>query len=150
MANVSSKTEIEKLIVGFLAAKTEAIFAYVFGSFVQRDHYHDIDVAAYLKDDFNKENVKRFPYGYESSLISELSLLTRKNIDFVVMNKAGILMQQRVINKGILLFSKDERFRIRYENNIRKLYIDTQHLRNIQRYYLTRKIDELTKSISND
>ncbi|MCL4512065.1 MAG: nucleotidyltransferase domain-containing protein [Bacteroidetes bacterium] len=134
------KTQIEKQIADFLKAKTEVMFAYIFGSFVQKDYYHDIDVAVYLYEDFDKNDRKKFPYGYESFLLSELNLLTRENVDLVIMNSAEILIQQRVINRGILLFSKDERLRIQYENYIRKLYIDAEHLRKIKRHYLARNI----------
>lgn len=135
-----NKKVIENKIKQFLFSRPEISFAYIFGSFVQRDHYHDIDVAVYLSDDFNKNDMKKFPYGYESCLISELILLVRKDIDLVVMNNAAIMIQQRIINKGILLFSKDERKQVFYENYIRKLYIDAEPLRKIKRYYLAGNI----------
>ena len=135
-----NKNIIEIKIKEFLFGRPEISFAYIFGSFVQREHYHDIDVAVYLSKDFNKFDMKKFPYGYESCLISELNFLVRKNIDLVVMNNAEIMMQQRIINKGILLLSKDERKRVFYENYIRKLYIDAEPLRKIKRYYLVKNI----------
>lgn len=135
-----NKDEIENKIRKFLFDKTEVTFAYIFSSFIHKDIYHDIDIAAYLSPSFNKNDFEKFPYGYESLLISDLSSLVRKNIDFVVMNNAGILIQQRIINKGILLFSKDERKRISYENYIRKLYIDAEPLRKIKSYYLEKNI----------
>ena len=73
-------------------------------------------------------------------MISELTLLVRKKVDFIVMNNANITLQQRIINKGILLFSKAERIRISYENYIRKLYIDSENIRRIKRKYLNEKI----------
>jgi len=150
------KSEIENQIADFLKTKGEIMLAYIFGSFVQNNYYHDIDVAVYLREDFDRKDFpngslreKKHPYGYESSMIGELSSLTKMNIDFVVMNNATILIQQRIINKGMRLFSRDESFRIQYENRIRKLYIDYQHLWNIQRYYLSKHIDELTKRTDN-
>ena len=137
-----NKNIIEIKIKEFLFGRPEISFAYIFGSFVQREHYHDIDVAVYLSKDFNKFDMKKFPYGYESCLISELNLLVRKNIDLVVMNNAEIMIQQRIINKGILLFSKDEHIRISYENLIRKLYIDSENIRRIKRKYLNKKISD--------
>lgn len=137
---MNNKINIEDTIRTFLKNKIEITFAYIFGSFVQRDQYHDIDIAVYLSDDFNKNDLKKFPYGYESILISELTLLVREKIDFVVMNNADITLQQRIINKGILLFSKDENYRITYENRIRKLYLDSENIRRIKRKYLNKKI----------
>jgi predicted nucleotidyltransferase len=131
-----NKSEIIDNITKMLQGNAEILFAYVFGSFVRRDDYHDIDIAVYLKTEFDKNNNIKFPYGYESGLISELNRLVRKEIDFVVMNNADITLQQRIINKGRLLFSKNDRTRLRYENYIRKLYIDAEQLRKVRRYYL--------------
>ena len=136
-----NKDAIKKNIAGFLREKKEITFAYLFGSFVQKDNFHDIDIALYLARDFNKNDLEKFPYGYESRLISEINLLVREKIDLIVMNNAEILIQQRIINKGYLLFSRDERVRISYENFIRKLYIDTESLRSIKKHYLSLRIN---------
>ena len=137
---LSDKKNKEKIIAEYLIAKDEVLFAYIFGSFVDKDNYHDIDIAVYLKDDFDKNDFKKFPYGYESGAIADLFLLLRRDIDFVVMNCSEILIQKRIIDRGIRIFSKDERKRISYENYIRKLYIDSAHLRNIRRHYQSGKI----------
>ncbi|MEO8398323.1 MAG: nucleotidyltransferase domain-containing protein [Ignavibacteriaceae bacterium] len=136
-----NKEQIKKQISDFLKEKEEIILAYIFGSFVQNENFHDVDIAVYLRKEFDKNNFKIFPYGYESGLISDLTSLIRRNVDFVVMNNADITLQQRIINKGSLLFSKDEKFRISYENYIRKLYIDAENLRRIKQYYLIKKIN---------
>lgn len=133
-------TLIQNKINEFLQSKDEIIFAYIFGSFIKNEKYHDIDTAVYLNKNFNKNDLEKFPYGYESFLISELTFLAREKVDFVVMNNADITLQQRIINKGTLLFSKDERIRIMYENLIRKLYIDSENIRRIKRKYLNIKI----------
>ncbi len=136
------KDYIKKNIAVFLRGKKEITFAYLFGSFIQKDYFHDIDIALYLDKDFNNNDLEKFPYGYESGLISEINILARKKIDLVVMNNAEILINQRIINKGYLLFSRDERARISYENYIRKLYIDTESLRKIKRHYLSQGITD--------
>ena len=134
------KALIKNNINHFLQSRPEISFAYIFGSFTQNENYHDVDIAVYLNKNFNKNDLKKFPYGYESILISELTLLVRRKIDFVVMNNADITLQQRIINKGALLFSKDDLYRIAYENLIRKLYIDSDNIRRIKRKYLNQKI----------
>jgi predicted nucleotidyltransferase len=134
------KTEIENKIKHFLESRIEIGFAYIFGSFVKNENYHDIDIAVYLNKNFDKNDLIRFPYGYESFMISELTFLVKKKVDFIVMNNAEITLQQRIINKGTLLFSKDDHIRISYENFIRKLYIDSENIRRIKRKYLNKKI----------
>jgi len=137
---MSEKKHIENKIIEYLNKREEILFAYIFGSFISKDHYHDIDIAVYLTENFDKNDTKKFPYGYESYMIPELNLLTRKNIDFIVMNSADIVIQKKIITQGKLLFCKDERKRIYYENYIRKIYIDTEELRKIKRHYLSNKI----------
>ena len=131
-----NKNEIYDKIKKTLQSKDEILFAYVFGSFVHRDDYHDVDIAVYLAEDFSKHNLQKFPYGYESILISKLNILIREEVDLVVMNRADITLQQRIINKGISIFSRDVKKQLAYENYIRALYIDGEPLRKIRRYYL--------------
>lgn len=107
---------MKKRFLNISQIKRKIVFAYIFGSFVNKDKYHDIDVAVFLKKDFNKFNNAMFPYGYESEFISNLTILTKKKIDFIVINNAEITIQQRIVNNGICLFSKDELKRINYEN----------------------------------
>lgn len=136
------KKEVFNKLKNFLSDRQEIDFAYLFGSFVKLDHYHDIDIAVYLEKNFNPDDYKKFPYGYESNLIADISALLRTDkIDLVIFNKAGILIQQRIINSGILLFERNRYKRISYENYIRSLYIDAEPLRRIKMFYLKRYLN---------
>ena len=136
------KKSIENKISEFLQSKQEISFAYIFGSFVQRAQYHDIDIAVYLSDDFNKNDLKKFPYGYESSIAAALTnLLHTDKIDIVVLNTAPLLITNRIINTGKLLFDKNKFNRIAFENNSRKMFIDNENFRKIRTYYLLIKIN---------
>ncbi len=136
-----SKQEIESKLFQFLSNRPEIDFAYLFGSFVINDRYEDIDVAVYLRDTSVLADRVVHPYGYESSLIGELSsLLHTDKIDFVVLNKAGLTLFTRVINKGKKLFDRDKLRRVHIEDTVRKEFIDTQPLRDIQNYYLAKKL----------
>ncbi len=64
-----------------------------------------------------------------------------KDVDFAVMSKASISLPQRIVNKGLLLFCKDDRMKIQYENTVRRLYIDAEHSRQGQSCYLPGYID---------
>lgn len=137
---MKEKTHIETEIRKFLQNRSEIIFAYIFGSFIRTDNYHDIDIAVYLDKNFDKNDLKKFPYGYESMLLGKLTDLLREKVDFIVLNNADITLQQRIINKGSLLFSQNDSLRISYENFIRKLYIDSENIRRIKSKYLNNKI----------
>jgi len=136
------KKEVFNKLKNFLSDREEIDFAYLFGSFVKLDHYHDIDIAVHLEKNFNPDDYKKFPYGYESNLIADISaLLKTDKIDLVIFNKAGILIQQRIINSGMLLFERNRYKRISYENYIRSLYIDAEPLRRIKMFYLKRYLN---------
>jgi predicted nucleotidyltransferase len=135
-----NKENIYNTLGELLYRKPEIEFAYVFGSFVKSGLYYDIDIAVYLARDFNTRANNQFPYGYESSLISEIMLLLKtEQIDLLVLNKAGLLLQKRIINSGHLLFEREKYNRIKYENYVRKLYIDTEPIRKIKLYYLSKQ-----------
>ncbi len=136
-----TKREIIKKIAGYLEKKDEILFAYIFGSFITSDNYHDIDIAIYLKNNFNKMNLDKFPYGYESELISNLINEIKKPIDLIELNNAGLTIKQRIVNKGLIIVCKNERKRIAFENYVRKMYIDAENLRRIKRKYLKKKIE---------
>jgi hypothetical protein len=80
-------------------------------------------------------------FGYESTIVGELSSLLRTDkIDFVVLNRAGPTLFTRIINSGTLLFERDRPRRIDIENTARMEYINVQPLRDIQDFYLARKL----------
>lgn len=135
-----NKKDIEQKIKEYLFNYDEILIAYLFGSFVNKEYFHDVDIAVYLKNDFNRNDFKKFPFGYESELSSNLSQLLKIKVDFIVLNNSEILFQQRVINNGKILFSKDDKYRIYYENHIRKIYLDLEPVRKIQNFYLNQKI----------
>lgn len=136
------KKEIYNKLKNYLQDRQEIDFAYIFGSITKSNHYHDIDVAVHLEKNFNPDDYRKFPYGYESNLIADISaLLKTDKIDLVIFNKAGILIQQRIINTGMLLFEHNRYKRIAYENYIRGLYNDAESLRKIKMFYLKRYPD---------
>lgn len=127
------KIEIEEKIKDYLKNRDEISFAYLFGSFITDIKYNDIDIAVYLKPDFDFNNLKLYPFGYEADLIGNLSLiLSTDKLDLILLNKANLLAATQVFNSGSLLFEKDRFFRIKIENSIRKEFIDTQKYRDLK------------------
>ncbi len=136
------KNKIKEIICCYLESKQEILFAYLFGSFCLKDKYRDIDIAVYLNPEFNFRDTDKYPYGYESDIIGELNLkLKTDNIDFIVLNKANLLLSKQVYNTGVLLFERDRFFRIKVVNSIRKEYIDTRHLSQIRELYTKKYLD---------
>ncbi len=139
-----AKTEIARLLQEFFSNQPEVEFAYIFGSFVQRERFEDVDVAVHLRDTSVLADREVHPYGYESSVLGELTrLLHTDKIDFVVLNHAGPTLFTRVINKGIRILDRNPIKRIEVENAVRREYIDAEPIRRIQNYYLLRKLRDL-------
>lgn len=137
------RAKIEELLVSYFSARSEVMFAYAFGSFALHDRYEDVDVAAYLIDLGVMNDRGSHPYGYEATILGELSaLLHTDKIDFVVLNTAGLTLSTRVINKGKILVDRDIMKRIHIENSVRRQYIDAQPLRDIQTHYLLKKLKD--------
>ncbi|MDI6803868.1 MAG: nucleotidyltransferase domain-containing protein [Bacteroidota bacterium] len=136
-----NKQDITDSIKNYLYPKSEIDFAYIFGSYLQTDYYHDIDIAVYIKNGFDYKNLNLYPFGYASLLSGELSKIIKTDkIDVVIMNDAGLLILHRIMNKGFLLFDRDTFSRIYFENQTRKEYIDAGHLRKIKDIYIKAKI----------
>ena len=126
-----NKQDIKEKIRNYLYQKSEIDFAYIFGSFTQKDYYNDIDIAVSIKSGFKYKNYNLYPFGYASVLSGELSKFIKHNkIDVVIMNDAGLLM----------LFDHNTFGRIYFENRIRKEYIDSENVRKIKNFYIKEKI----------
>ena len=97
----TQKNSITKTIVGMLKRRREIISAYLHGSFLE-SCFRDIDVAIYIDEE--NENVL-----YELNLERELEEIVGVPVDIRILNRAPLSFRFRVIEDGVLLFSKDEK-----------------------------------------
>jgi predicted nucleotidyltransferase len=142
-----NKDEIENIASNFLSDKNEISFAYIFGSFNSSMKYNDIDIAVYIKPDFEYKDLNLFPFGYASELTGNLNLILKTDkIDLVILNDSNLLLSEQVYNTGKLLFERDRFFRVKIENAVRKEYIDTEHFRRIKSYYLHKHLNVQQRS----
>jgi len=98
--------ELVDTVRACLAARTEVLEAYLFGSAARGEtrRHSDLDVAVFVDDSC----AGSFPYGYRSSLAAELTrALQRDDIDVVVLNGASPLLYQRVLRDGVRVLSRD-------------------------------------------
>ncbi len=126
-------------ITEILRTFEEIDFAYLFGSYANGTEtpLSDVDIAVYLNNNCNFKDNNKYPYGYESFLIGRLSIVLKTDkIDLVLLNKADLLICEKIYNTGMLLFEKDRLKRIKIENSVRKEFIDTEHYRKIKSKYL--------------
>lgn len=132
MPKLTDKIETVKT---FLAGEGKVKFAYLFGSFASdtAGPLSDLDLAVYLDGrlDF---------FGYRLVLMESLARVLRtENFDLVVLNVAPLVLKNEVVRHGVVL--KDDRARrVMFESRVIRDYLDTAHLRDVQRGYLIEQI----------
>jgi len=128
---------------GYLKGRPEVVFAYLFGSFIERQgaKFNDIDIAV-LVDDALKETAEDLGrYGYAAFLTTEIAhVLKYPEIDISLLNRASPLLQKRVISHGKLIYARSEKERIAFETSALSRYADTEPLRRIKRFYMQQRI----------
>jgi len=114
-----SKKAVKEAIRAVLKNHEEILFAYLHGSFVKKDVFHDIDVAIYL------ERMPASVLEYELQMETDLMEALRKYIiDVRVLNGAPLSFKYNVIKDGIVLLSKDDDKRADFEEKTIVLYLD--------------------------
>ncbi|MCK4322347.1 nucleotidyltransferase domain-containing protein [candidate division WOR-3 bacterium] len=95
-------------------------FLYLFGSYAREEENNlsDIDIAFYLKERDNEENI-------EAQLYDKISSHLRTDeITFICLNEAPLFISSRVIEEGVILYEKDKIERMNFLENTVKKYLD--------------------------
>jgi predicted nucleotidyltransferase len=110
-------------------------FAYLFGSRArfQAGPLSDTDIAVYLD--------RRIKHGdYRLKLMEKLAkILKSDNLDLVILNQAPPLLRYEIIKYGRLL-KDDASWRIPFEAEVIREYLDTAYLRQVLRVALVENI----------
>jgi len=104
-----------------LQGRPEILFAYLFGSFLEEQSFHDIDVAVYVNNSSVLSDVVR----YSIRLSLDLEKLLGQSVDMVVLNTAPDHLVHEV-SKGRLVVGRDEDFRTDFIAASWKRYFDIQ------------------------
>ncbi len=100
----NNKKQIIQQISSFLEQRSEIIFSYLHGSFLQHDHYRDIDLALYLFQP--PPSFLEYEITLEAECMVSFSLPVE--VDIRVLNGAPLYFRFSVIKEGEILFCKDE------------------------------------------
>ena len=104
-----------------LEKHSEILFAYLYGSKARGDYNErsDVDIGVYLSKDFKPDTF------YEVKLAEEIEKNAKlKDVEVVILNNKPIRFLNQVLRYGKLIFSRDERERVRFETYVTKTYID--------------------------
>jgi predicted nucleotidyltransferase len=122
MDKEKTKERISLILEGF----EEIDLAYVFGSFLERDDFHDIDVAIHLCK--AQSPYQRFKLASKVARSLEHEVQPRIDFDVRILNYAPVYFQYEVISKGIVVLERDRERRIDYEAHLISEYLDLKYM----------------------
>jgi len=126
MNKPNNKKIIEEKIKGALEKHKEILFAYIHGSFVEGDDFHDVDMAIYL------ESEPASVLEYELQMETELRKEVGKYIfDVRVLNTAPLSFKYNVIKNGTILLCRNKDKRSNFQESTVSAYLDFLPYRNI-------------------
>ena len=129
----SRKQQIVGRLSAALQEQKELSFAYLFGSFIEDQPIHDIDVGVYLS---GAQGIPAFRYALDLSDL--LSALLRMPVEITVLNGAPPAFLYHVI-KGSLILERDEETRTQVVEDTVRRYLDQKPLlrRSIREAFAT-------------
>jgi uncharacterized protein YutE (UPF0331/DUF86 family)/predicted nucleotidyltransferase len=114
--------------------------AYLAGALSNRSTFgqlSDVDVAVLLMDQIKADEF----LDYQLYFLSELAKrLESDMIDVVILNQASLLLKLQVIKHGQILFSRNEKHRVKFETRAVMDYLDFKKFDEIQNQALGRRL----------
>ena len=101
-----------------LAHEPELLFAYVYGSFVESEVVHDIDIGVYVRSD-KPENATTLALDVARRLTARLRL----PVDIRVLNRAPVSFLYHVL-RGRLIISREEKLLTEIIEDTVRRYLD--------------------------
>lgn len=122
MDKSSFLADISKIVAGL----EEVDAAYIFGSFLERNEFNDIDVALLLSEGLDPYKSLKFSLKVAGDL--ERQIKPRLEFDVKILNNSPIEFQFEVIRKGCVIFSRNESRRMDYESEVTSTYLDLKYM----------------------
>ena len=129
---LKSKEAIISILKQELQKHEEIGFAYLHGSFTEKDTFRDIDVAVFLKE------LPESKLDYELQLESQLIQMIGRIVDVRILNDAPLSFRYHVIKNGVPLIIKDDNVRVEFQEITLSRYFDFAFFRTM---YLKETLD---------
>src|SRR5690625_5069645 len=120
------KKNIQTKITDYLSKQQDIMFAYLFGSFVDKERYRDVDVGIYIDPYPDLICLGSLQAGLDK-------LLKGVKVGLVLLNEVSQkkpTLGFQVINRGNLLLNENRILLEDFKNRTVFHYFDTAHLRN--------------------
>jgi uncharacterized protein len=109
--------------------------AYLYGSFLSRDDFRDIDIGLFIDNGSDREHTMRFAANV--GVVLEEALGFRHMCDIRVLNEEPVWFTYEVISTGMVLFTRNEDDRIDIEMRVLIEYQDIKSMYDLfDREYL--------------
>ena len=120
------RDDVLERIRSILAGFEEIDLAYLYGSFLERDDFHDIDIAIHLCEDMAA--YPRFKLSAKVAGSLERGVQPRVDFDVRILNHSPAYFQYEVISKGVLVLERDREMRVDYEAHLISEYLDLKYM----------------------
>jgi uncharacterized protein YutE (UPF0331/DUF86 family)/phage pi2 protein 07 len=123
-----------------LFAQSPVNAAYLAGSLSNRTtfgHLTEVDIAILLMDQIKADQFLDYQLYFFSELAKRLE---SDSIDVMILNQASLLLKLQVIKYGQILYSRDEKQRVRFETKAVMDYLDFKKFDEIQNQALSRRL----------
>ncbi|MEW6068693.1 MAG: nucleotidyltransferase domain-containing protein [Nitrospirota bacterium] len=121
-----AKKTLTKKIAAMLSEHKEILFAYLHGSFLKENSFHDIDIAVYLK------KVPSSPLTYELEMEKKLSdAADNHEVEVRILNISPLSFRYNVIKDGLVLFDRDDNKRCDFQEATISSYFDFEPYRKL-------------------
>jgi predicted nucleotidyltransferase len=100
------------------AKRPEVSVAYVFGSFLKSKIFNDIDIGLLLEDHFQPDAL------YEARLAGQFEKELEEPFDIRILNDRPLRFLFYILQDAKLVYVRDEKHRIRFEQRVLTQYID--------------------------
>ncbi|MEM3430478.1 MAG: nucleotidyltransferase domain-containing protein [Candidatus Bathyarchaeia archaeon] len=116
-----------KSLIGFLENEEKILVAYLFGSYVKggQTSISDLDIAILLSEEpkLLKELLEYYLY-----LLNRLSNILGDRVDLIILNLSPPLLKYQVMKHGKVVYSRDERARVKFEAGSLREYLEFSRL----------------------
>lgn len=118
------KQDLINKISHIFRTKKDIVFAYIFGSFISKDEFKDIDIGVYI---YNIESATILKS--ELELERELEDIIRIPADVRIINNAPISFVYNILRNKIVILDNNIDLRSDFEGIVLNKYFDIQYFR---------------------
>ena len=137
MAGQEEKDGIIRLIRDAVSSLPQLRLAYVYGSFLSRNDFRDIDIALLVNNRLQEENALKFAAKAGDTI--EKTLGFRYEVDVRILNHQPVWFQFKVISTGIPVYAQHEDARVEFETWVLVEYMDIKSMYDLfDREYLAK------------